>query len=61
MNADGWVKILGAIAAVVAALVATGFVFKFVFKSRQANVTKVKQKDNNVGGDNAGRDINKRG
>ena len=55
MNVNDWVKIIGALAA----LVAAGFGLKFVFKSRQNNVTKVTQKGNKVGGDNAGRDINK--
>jgi hypothetical protein len=59
MNSAGWVKIVEAIGGVVAVAIAAGLVFKFIFKSKQTNVTKVTQKGNQVGGDNAGRDINK--
>ena len=55
MNIDGWVKIIGA----VAALIAGGFALRFFIKAKQKNVTRVTQKDLKVGGDNAGRDINK--
>ncbi|HEX3624771.1 MAG TPA: hypothetical protein VH280_05020 [Verrucomicrobiae bacterium] len=56
MSAGDWAKI---IAGAIAAIVAAGVVIKFVLKSKQKNVTHVTQKNNKIGGDNAGRDINK--
>jgi len=43
---------------ILAGLFATGLVLRFVFKSKK-NTTETKQSRNIVGGDQAGRDINK--
>jgi hypothetical protein len=55
-STEGLVKIIGAIAAAIAAIVAGGFVYK---SRRNSQDTKTKQVANTVGGDQAGRDISK--
>lgn len=58
MDATDWKKTLEIIGAIVAAIIGAGLVLKFTFRKKVSN-TKVIQKNNTIGGDNAGRDINK--
>lgn len=58
MGADNWKKTLEIIGVIATAIIGAGVVLKITFR-KKGDHTKVIQKGNIVGGDNAGRDINK--
>jgi amino acid permease len=59
MDTENWKKVLEIIGVIVAAIVGAGLVVKFTSSKKSEN-TKTVQKNNTIGGDNAGRDINKK-
>ena len=51
----------GTVAAIILVIIGGGFAFRFFYKRTKKTIVKTVQKNNIVGGDQAGRDIIKKG